>query len=84
MCMNALPPVYFCMQTFNACGDLKKKLRFSGTWSGYSCKSPRRCREPNLGPLEEQPVFLPTEPLTILVMVTGLLVFFSCLLLQGI
>lgn len=43
--------------------ESEEGVRCSGTGVSDDCESPCGCWEPNLGPLEEQPVLLTIEPL---------------------
>lgn len=40
----------------------KEDVRFPGTRVTDDCEPPCRCWKPNLGPLKEQPAFLPAKP----------------------
>ena len=58
----------FCINVWNmrlVCivpAEARRGAGSPGTGATGGCEPPCRCWEPNLGPLQEQPVLLPAEP----------------------
>ena len=63
MCVSVLPAFVSVCTTFTKCPQRPEEgVRSPGTGITEGCELPRGYWELNLGPLEEQPVYLTTEP----------------------